>query len=125
MSEQDPGAAPGGEMRMPTVEEVVLSSAQLLITLAADAISRREQLDQAQLAIDAVDGLLPAIGRLVPAAELRQYRQALSELQLAYAEVAGGSAAAGDPAEPAAPPPPQPSVQTPPRPPIWTPGGDV
>ena len=122
MSEQD---AAGGEMQMPTAAEVVLSSAQLLITLAADAIGRRQELDQAQLAIDAVDGLLPAIGRLVPAAELRQYRQALSDLQLAYAEVAGAPAGAGEGATSAPPPPPEPSVQTPPRPPIWTPGGDV
>jgi hypothetical protein len=121
MSEQD--AAAGGEMRMPSVAEVVLSSAQLLITLAADAIGRRQQLDQAQLAIDAVDGLLPAIGRLVPAAELRQYRQALSELQLAYAEAAAGAPPPED--APAPKHEPEPSVQTPPRPPIWTPGGEV
>jgi hypothetical protein len=120
MSEQD--AAAGGEMRMPTVAEVVLSSAQLLISLAADAITRRQQLDQAQVAIDAVDGLLPAIERLVPAAELRQYRQALSDLQLAYAEVAAAPAES-----PAAEPPAasEPTVETPPRPPIWTPGGEV
>ena len=122
MSEQD--AAAGGEMRMPSVAEVVLSSAQLLITLAADAIGRRQQLDQAQLAIDAVDGLLPAIGRLVPAAELRQYRQALSELQLAYAEAAAGAPPPPEDA-PAPKHEPEPSVQTPPRPPIWTPGGEV
>ena len=121
MSERD--AATGGEMRMPSVTEVVLSSAQLLITLAADAISRRQELDQAQIAIDAVDGLLPAIGRLVSAAELRQYRQALSELQLAYAEVAAGAPPQGD--QPAPGDEPEPTVQTPPRPPIWTPGGEV
>lgn len=121
MSEQEPQPAGEQEMRMPTVPELVLSTAQLAISLAADAIARREQLDQAQLAIDAADALLPVIGRLVPAEQQRQYRRAVAELQLAYAEVVGPPAAGQ--AAPA--PDPSPAVETPPRPPIWTPGGDV
>jgi hypothetical protein len=121
------GPGPGGaeqEMRMPTVPELVLSTAQLAISLAADEIARKCDLEQAQLAIDTADALMPVVGRLLPPEHLRQYRRALSELQLAYAEAsapAGPSAAQ----EPQPPKETQPTVETPPRPPIWTPGGDV
>jgi hypothetical protein len=124
------GPEPGGaeqEMRMPTVPELVLSTAQLAISLAADEIARTGDLEQAQLAIDTADALMPLVGRLLPPEHLRQYRRALSELQLAYAEASAPASetapAAG--AEPAAAKDTQPTVETPPRPPIWTPGGDV
>jgi hypothetical protein len=122
------GPGPGGaeqEMRMPTVPELVLSTAQLAISLAADEIARKGDLEQAQIAIDTADALMPVVGRLLPPEHLRQYRRALSELQLAYAEA---SAPASAPAAGQAPEPPKetpPTVETPPRPPIWTPGGDV
>jgi hypothetical protein len=105
------------EMRMPSPAEVVLSSAQLLITLGADAIAARERLDEAQLAIDAVEALLPVVERLVTADQLRQYKRAVAELQLAFVEA---SKPAPEPAEQ-----PEPAVETPERPKIWTPGGDV
>ena len=107
------------EMRLPSPAEVVLSSAQLLVTLAADAIDARERLDEAQLAIDAVDALLPVIERLVTADQLRQFRRAVAELQLAYVEAAKPGGSAPRPAEPA------PTAAPPERPKIWTPGGDV
>jgi hypothetical protein len=122
------GPGPDGteqEMRMPTVPELVLSTAQLAISLAADEIARKGDLEQAQLAIDTVDALMPVVARLLPPEHLRQFRRALSELQLAYAEAsapADGPAAAGEPEPPKDT---QPTVETPPRPPIWTPGGDV
>jgi hypothetical protein len=121
---------PEQELRLPTASELVLSTAQLAISLAASAIAQRQELDQAQLAIDTADALLPLVARLVPEDQLRQYRRAVAELQLAYADAlkpqpeqaseqaaeppAGGEAAAREP-----------SVETPPRPKIWTPGGDV
>ena len=109
------------EMRMPTVPELVLSTAQLAISLAADEIARKGDLEQAQLAIDTADALMPVVARLLPPEHLRQFRRALSELQLAYAEAS--APAAGQ--EPEPPKDTQPVVETPPRPPIWTPGGDV
>jgi hypothetical protein len=124
------GPEPGGaeqDMRMPTVPELVLSTAQLAISLAADEIARTGDLEQAQLAIDTADALMPLVGRLLPPEHLRQYRRALSELQLAYAEASAPASetapAAG--AEPETAKDTQPTVETPPRPPIWTPGGDV
>src|SRR6476661_7919262 len=118
---QGPGQEPGAEqeMRMPTVPELVLSTAQLAISLAADEIARTGDLEQAQLAIDTADALMPLVGRLLPPEHLRQYRRALSELQLAYAEASAASAP-GSGAEPEAAKDTQPTVETPPRPPIWT-----
>src|SRR5438552_2899179 len=106
---------PPEDMRLPSAAEVVLSSAQLLVTLAADAIAARERLDEAQLAIDGVEALLPVVERVVTPEQLRQYRRAVAELQLAFAEAS----------KPAAQPAGEPSVETPERPKIWTPGGDV
>ena len=115
----------GEELRLPTAPELVLSTAQLAISLAAAAIAQREELDQAQLAIDTADALLPLIARLVPEEQLRQYRRAVAELQLAYADaVKPAPPQGGDTPGPQAQPP-EPSVETPPRPKIWTPGGDV
>jgi hypothetical protein len=122
------GPGPGGaeqEMRMPTVPELVLSTAQLAISLAADEIARKGDLEQAQLAIDTADALMPVVGRLLPPEHLRQYRRALSELQLAYAEVSAPAAGPSAEREQQPPKDTQPTVETPPRPPIWTPGGDV
>jgi hypothetical protein len=121
------GQGPGAEqeMRMPTVPELVLSTAQLAISLAADEIARKGDLEQAQLAIDTADALMPLVGRLLPPEHLRQYRRALSELQLAYAEASAPATAPAAGQEPVPPKDTQPAVETPPRPPIWTPGGDV
>jgi hypothetical protein len=122
------GQGPDGaeqEMRMPTVPELVLSTAQLAISLAADEIARKGDLEQAQLAIDTADALMPLVGRLLPPEHLRQYRRALSELQLAYAEAGAPVAGPAAGREPEPPKDKQPAVETPPRPPIWTPGGDV
>jgi hypothetical protein len=112
-------------MRMPTVPELVLSTAQLAISLAADEIARKGDLEQAQLAIDTADALMPVVGRLLPPEHLRQYRRALSELQLAYAEASAPAAGPSAEREQQPPKDTQPTVETPPRPPIWTPGGDV
>jgi hypothetical protein len=121
---QGPDTGAEQEMRMPTVPELVLSTAQLAISLAADEIARKGDLEQAQLAIDTADALMPLVGRLLPPEHLGQYRRALSELQLAYAEASAPTSAPAA-QEPAAAKDTQPTVETPPRPPIWTPGGDV
>jgi hypothetical protein len=125
VSEQDPAAAGGEqELRLPTAPELVLSTAQLAISLAASAIAQRQELDQAQLAIDTADALLPLVARLVPEDQLRQYRRAVAELQLAYADALKPPAEQQG-APPADERPAEPSVETPPRPKIWTPGGEL
>ena len=122
---QGPGSGAEQEMRMPTVPELVLSTAQLAISLAADEIARKGDLEQAQLAIDTADALMPVVGAAaaarasapVPPRALRA-AAGLRRGQRARRRARGrtGAGAAKDT---------QPTVETPPRPPIWTPGGDV
>jgi hypothetical protein len=118
MSDQAPPQE-GQPQELPSVPDVLLSSVHLLITLAADAIARRERLDEAALAIDALAALIPQVERIIPADALSGYRQALSELQLAYAGALSGPPAEQPAEQPEAP---KPAAE---RPRIWTPGGDV
>ncbi|HEX2588596.1 MAG TPA: hypothetical protein VHL51_10035, partial [Gaiellales bacterium] len=81
MSDQA-GPQGGEQLQLPTAPELVLSTAQLAISLAAAAIAQRQELEQAQLAIDTADALLPLIARLLPEEQVRQFRRAVAELQL-------------------------------------------
>ena len=103
MSEEQP-------QELPSSADVVVSSSQLLVTLAARALAAGD-LAEASLAIDAIAAQLPVLERVLPADAVSGFRQALTDLRLGYGEAA--SAAAEPPPEPA------------PRPPIWTPGGEV
>jgi hypothetical protein len=114
-------AQPGGgaEERLPTAAEALLSSVHLLITIGFEATGLRpgssRDLAECQRAIDGVRALLPLLEGALPADAYREYRQALADLQMAYAEAVK-------------PPPqaaPEPAVDTPERPKIWTPRGDV
>jgi hypothetical protein len=120
-----PGPQGGEQLQLPTAPELVLSTAQLAISLAAAAISQRQELEQAQLAIDTADALLPLIARLLPEEQVRQFRRAVAELQLAYAEAVRAPASGETEPTDQAPPADEPKVEPPPRPKIWTPGGDV
>jgi len=108
------------EARIPSVPEVLLSTVQLLVTLAAEAINRRERLEEAQLAIDTLGALLPQVQRVVPADAMGPFRDMLSELQLAYVHALEAPDPAQQEDEPS-----EPVVETPPRPKIWTPEGEV
>ena len=122
----DQAGPQGGEhLQLPTAPELVLSTAQLAISLAAAAIAQRQELEQAQLAIDTADALLPLIARLLPEEQVRQFRRAVAELQLAYAEAVRAPAPSEEPQQNQPPPADEPTVETPPRPKIWTPGGDI
>ncbi|HET7429034.1 MAG TPA: hypothetical protein VFJ66_06260 [Gaiellales bacterium] len=123
MSDQA-GPQGGEQLQLPTAPELVLSTAQLAISLAAAAIAQRQELEQAQLAIDTADALLPLIARLLPEEQVRQFRRAVAELQLAYAEAVRTPASGEEPTD-QEPPADEPKVEAPPRPKIWTPGGDV
>jgi hypothetical protein len=114
------------EERLPTTPELVLSTVHVMLELGfrttgltGDAEAR--DLPQCEIAIETVRALLPVVERIAPES-MPQYRQALSELQLAYAE------AVKPPPEPPPAPeeaPPQPDVPVADRPKIWTPRGDV
>ncbi len=124
MSEREP---PRDQERLPTAAEVIVSTAHLLITvgfertgLGHDPAAR--DLPQTEQSIEALRALMPVLERLLPADALLQYRQALSDLQMAYAEsLAAKPAAPADETTPAD----EPAVESPPRPKIWTPRGDV
>jgi hypothetical protein len=119
----DPQQPQGGaEERLPTAAEALLSSVHLLITIGFEATGLRpgstRELAECQRSIDGVRALLPLLEGLLPADAYREYRQALADLQLAYAEAVKPPSAAAEAA-------PEPAVETPERPKIWTPRGDV
>lgn len=76
--------------RITSVEMVIQSAVSLLnvggrrLGLAAGAESQRD-LEQVRDAIDGVRGLLPVLERRLPPQELGPLRDALSQLQMAYA----------------------------------------
>ena len=138
-SEEEMQAALDEQMRRLTVPDVIIQTVVTLINLGArklgltgapeDAAER--DLEQARMAIEATRALLP----LVPA-EVGQIREALSQLQMAYAREAGGQSpaaaaeASGSPGAEPAPGPPgaapaapdQEAERAKARSKIWTPG---
>lgn len=97
-TEEELRAAFEEQMRSIRVEDVLLQTAATLVNLAAhrlgltaepgqDPLPDRD-IPQAKLAIDAVRALLP----LCPPEQAEPIRQALSQLQMAFAQEAQGSA---------------------------------
>ena len=77
---------------------------------------------EARLGIEALRALLPVLEPELEPAERDGLRQAVAQLQRAYAD----SVQPGEgPTPPPSGEPGGPSQDTPPRPRIWTPGGDV
>jgi hypothetical protein len=136
-SEEELRARLEEEMRRVRVQDLLLQSVASLVNLTARRIAKEDErdLEQARLGIDAVRSLV----ELLEPEPQRQVREALSELQLLFAQASGeGGAPAGDEegaapesADPSAeeqaapePPPAQPRPaqsqgQAPPR--LWTP----
>ena len=153
MSEQgqpnDPGGQGGDPERMPTeeemqaaleeqmrrirVEDVLLQTAVTLINLAArklglgappgEDVSEERDLEQAKLAIEGARALIP----LCPEEQSEPLRQALSQIQMAFAREAqtgaGPPPAAGDPGAPEAAQAPEDAERAKARSKIWTPPG--
>jgi hypothetical protein len=97
-TEEELRAALEEEMRRVTVDDVLLQSAVSLVNLGgrkaglAPGTEGERDLVQVQAAIDGVSALLPVLearGR----EEVKPIRDALSQLQLAYARLAEGAAA--------------------------------
>jgi hypothetical protein len=114
----------GGEI--PAAADVILSTVHLLLSVgfARTGLTGEEGVEadlvQTEQAIEAVRALMPVLERLLPPQALMEYRQALSELQLAYSRGLESPAAGQEPSAP------QPeTVVEPERPKIWTPRGDV
>lgn len=139
-SGQQPGGAEGTpdeeqmraafeeQMRHIRVEDVLLQTAATLVNLAARRLgltaepgqdtSAERDVEQARLAIDAVRALVP----LCPDEQAEPLRQALSQLQMAFAREAGGGAPA-QPGGEAGAPPASPGAGEPEQP--GQPGGDA
>jgi hypothetical protein len=99
-SEEELRARLEEELRRITVREVLVQTVVSLVNLAGQRLGLAEEtrelkdLDQVRMAIDAVRALLPLIEEQDPE-QVRPVRDALSQLQIAYAREAGG---AGEPA---------------------------
>src|SRR3954454_15996063 len=115
-SEEELREALEAELKKVTVDDVLLQTAVSLINLGgrraglAPGSEDERDLAQVQAAIDAVHALLPVLegrGR----EEVRPIRDALSQLQLAYAQQAGST-----PPPQARPPEEKPPEETPPSP---------
>jgi hypothetical protein len=115
-SEEELRAQLEEELRRITVRDVLLQTVVSLVNLGgqrlglAPGAEEMRDLDQARLAIEGVRALLPLVEEQ-DAEQVRPVRDALSQLQLAYAQLAGGggSEEGGGPAGPGGP-------QQPPRP---------
>jgi hypothetical protein len=131
-SEEEVRAALEAEMKRIKVDDVVLQTVVSLINLGgrraglAPGTEEERDLDQVHTAIEAVRALLPLLERDPEVAkELGPIRDAVSQLQMAYAQLSGGEP--GKPAKPAEEPkageeakpetgPPKSSSR------LWTPG---
>lgn len=85
--------------RITSIQLVVQATASLLNVGGrrlglAEGASHERDLEQVRDAIDAVMGLLPIVERRMPAAHARPLRDALAQLQMAYARVAQAEPAA-------------------------------
>ena len=101
------------EMRRVRVQDLVAQSVVSILNLSARRIMKEDErdLEQAKVGIDAVAAMAD---HLEPEAQ-REVKNALSQLQMLYAQAAGG---AGEPADDA----PSGGIQTPPKPGLWVPG---
>jgi hypothetical protein len=120
-SEEELRAQLEEEIRKVRVEDVVLQSTVSILNLSARRIAKDDErdLDQAKVGIDAARALVD----LVKPDAQAQLRQAISELQMLYAQHAGGGTTQEAETGPESPP-----EQEPPERPkgdsgLWTPPG--
>jgi hypothetical protein len=93
------------ELRRITVPDVLLQTVVSLVNLGGQRLGitpdteDMRDLEQARLAIEGVRALLPILEEL-DAEQMRPVRDALSQLQMAYAQLARGGGEGGGPGEP-------------------------
>ena len=80
------------ELRKLRIQDLVLSTVTTLGQLTYGKLEAKD-LDQARLAIDAIAALLPTLEGHVEADVLRDYRQVLANVRLAYANTAAAKEA--------------------------------
>lgn len=112
------------EMRRVRVQDLLAQSVVSILNLSHRRIAKEDErdLEQARIGIDAVDSLA---SHLEEPAE-REVRNALAQIRMLYAKVAGETGAGGGPGEGGTPPEgggPQPGGgERKPPPGLWTPG---
>jgi hypothetical protein len=111
-SEEELRAALEEQMKKITVEDVLLQTVVTLVNLSGRrlTVEGEKDLEQAKLGIEAVRALLP----LCPEDQIGPIKEALSQLQMIYAQEAG------QPGQPAESQKPEPEKKPESR--IWTPG---
>jgi hypothetical protein len=93
------------ELKRVRVEDVLVQTIVSLINLAgrkaglAPGTEDERDLEQVRLAIDAVRGMLPHVEEVL-GPDAPKIREALSQLQMAYAQAAGGEGQPQQPQEP-------------------------
>jgi len=78
------------QIRLLKIEDILLSTVSTLGQLAYAKLDAKE-LDQAQLAIDAIAVLLPALDGRVDANVLRDFKQLLANVRLSFANTVSAS----------------------------------
>ena len=129
-SEEEVRSALEAEMKRIKVDDIVLQTVVSLINLGgrraglAPGTEEERDLDQVHTAIEAVRALLPLLERDPEVAkELGPIRDAVSQLQMAYAQLSGAGGEAAEPAKPAdADKPDEPSGPAQSSGRLWTPG---
>lgn len=115
------------EMRRVRVQDLVAQSVVSILNLSARRIVKEDErdLEQAKVGIDAVR----AIADLLEPEPQREVKNALSQLQMLYAQTAGAGAGGEAPSQPGAgpapgAPEPAPGAERKPPPGLWVPGQD-
>ena len=120
-------AAMEEEMKHVRVEDVLLQSVVSLVNLGARRAGVAPELveeadpEQVRVAVEAVRALLPLLEEIAPD-QAPAIRDALSQLQLAYARGRGGGPAPGETAPPRPPAEPEPPGPAPSSGRLWIPG---
>lgn len=128
-SEEELRAQLEEELRRITVRDVLLQTVVSLVNLAgqrlglAPGAEDMRDLAQARLAIEGVRALLPLVEQ-EDAEQVRPVRDALSQLQIAYAQIAGEGPQPGPEEEQAQPEPP-PKPERPGGSGLWVPPGST
>jgi hypothetical protein len=113
-TEEEIRAALEEEMRRITVDQILLQTVVSLINLAgrrlglAPGAEGEKDVEQVKTAIDVVRALMPMLEGKTSEQDTASIRNALSQLQMAYAKETGGQAPGGEPQAsetPAAEPP--------------------
>lgn len=129
-TEEELRAAYEAELKRVRVDDVLVQTVVSLVNLAgrkaglAEGTEDERDLDQVRQAIDAVRALLPLVEETL-GADAARVRDALSQLQIAYAQERGGAGGASGGGQPPAPDqPPKPGAPGPGQASgrLWVPG---